>query len=53
MQIFISGIAELIGKLVRATGLEPVRTKARDFKSRVATNYTTPALFYSYLSGLS
>lgn len=29
--------------MVRAAGLEPARTKAQDFKSRVATDYTMPA----------
>ena len=31
------------GRVVRVKGLEPLRLAARDPKSRLATNYNTPA----------
>ena len=33
------------GLFVRVKGLEPLRLAARDPKSRLATNYNTPALW--------
>lgn len=32
------------GRVVRVKGLEPLRLAARDPKSRLATNYNTPAV---------
>ena len=36
---------------VRAKGLEPIRTKALDPKSSLATNYNTPAIAFALQPG--